>query len=178
MTQQAASDVGAETMAPMRGACLCRVWRVDPDAPARWAERRARHVRAYELVGRGGAAGSHAALADGNRYVLVCGRGGCTAIVHLHAARRAAWKVGCCQVQPGHGCSRPGCSRNTRPGHFAERQRRMVAELADGSRLLVVRRPHRGDETLWVAPAAVAEAVAALALANLRLAAAAARTAA
>ena len=49
VTQQVASGVGAETMAPMRGACLRRVWRVDPDAPARWAERRARHVRADEL---------------------------------------------------------------------------------------------------------------------------------
>ena len=122
------------------------------------------------LVGRGGAAGSHRALARENCATVVCLLEGCGALVHLHAARRQARAAGRVHFEAGDGCAGPECSQNFRRAQFAAAQRRMAAALqAEEPERFLAEWPAAGllDPDVWYHEQDVAEDAASHALARL-----------
>ena len=107
-----------------------------------WDAGRRRHQPWGSRPHRGFADGTARALAAAQSLTLVCGNGGCTALVHYPAARRQANTAGRDSYAPGDGCGSKACSGGSyRPGQFADNQLRMAAKLqASGERPLEERR--------------------------------------
>ena len=168
--QPASPAAGAPTARAVQSR-LRRLPRAGPDSRQAWARRRARCKDVNEFVGRGNAPGSHVALRRESCATVVCRQAGCTALVHLHSARRQARAEERDRFAAGDGCAGPLCSRNWRRSQFAAGQRRMAVALAAAERFLAPWPRSCGDSHLYFFPSAAAENAAERALAALQPAA-------
>ena len=73
--------------------------------------------------------------------LLRCAGDGCTGMVNLQSARRAAKRAGRGIFKVGDGCGSRQCSRNFQAGQYADGQRRMAATLESGAAFLLTEWP-------------------------------------
>ena len=117
----------------------------DADAFERAEAHRRRYKHPHERCGPGNRESSWRAIARVNTVLTPCG--GCGTLCAWPRVLRAAFAADGVAIAPAHGCAARGCSnsREHKPPRHAATQRRWVAQLRSGERLLI-ERPTRVEQ--------------------------------